>query len=44
MLELKGNKEDLTMMNLLWHYAEYAGIGVKTALGMGAVEVTFIHD
>lgn len=43
-LELRGSQEDLAMMNLLWCFAEWAGIGVKTALGMGAVEVTFIED
>ena len=27
----------LTMANLLLHFAPYAGVGIKTALGMGGV-------
>lgn len=31
----------LTAANLLLHFAPYAGIGIKTALGMGGVRCTF---
>lgn len=37
MLKCRLNGFHLTMANLLLHFAPYAGVGIKTALGMGGV-------
>ncbi|WP_319996180.1 CRISPR system precrRNA processing endoribonuclease RAMP protein Cas6 [Trichococcus shcherbakoviae] len=41
-LELQGDEDELLMMNLLWDFANFAGLGIKTAVGMGQTEVTFL--
>lgn len=37
--KVTGNKQFVHMMNMLAAFGEYSGIGVKTALGMGAVVI-----
>ena len=41
-VELQGDEDELLMMNLLWEFANFAGIGIKTAVGMGQAKVTFL--
>ena len=39
-LRIHGNDMVKRIITLLLNFAEYSGIGVKTALGMGAVKVS----
>ncbi|MGI6077419.1 MAG: CRISPR system precrRNA processing endoribonuclease RAMP protein Cas6 [Fastidiosipilaceae bacterium] len=38
-LWINGPQPLVNIINLLLHFAEYSGIGIKTALGMGAVKI-----
>ena len=37
-LHFEGNENVNNLLKLLFHYANYSGIGIKTALGMGAIK------
>ena len=37
-LALHGTEEDIRMNGVLLSFARYAGLGIKTALGMGACD------
>ena len=37
-VKFEGDRVINNMLGLLFEYANYAGIGIKTALGMGAVK------
>ena len=39
-LKITGPQQFVNLMHLLIRIGEYAGIGIKTAMGMGAVEIT----
>lgn len=39
-LKLSGTKTMASFVNLLVEFGEYSGVGIKTALGMGAIKVT----
>ena len=41
-LLFRGTQSQNRIAALLAAYAEYAGIGVKTALGMGGVKISFL--
>ena len=38
-LKITGPQQFVNLMHLLIRIGEYAGIGIKTAMGMGAVEI-----
>lgn len=38
-LKLGGNKEFICLSNMLLDFAQYSGIGIKTAMGMGACQI-----
>lgn len=39
-LRVKGNSQFTNLIKMLLRYGEYSGVGIKTALGMGAYELT----
>lgn len=38
-LKIHGPQQLVNLANLLFHYGEYAGIGIKTAMGMGELSI-----
>lgn len=38
-VKVKGPQPLVNLANVLWHYAEYAGVGIKTAIGMGVTQI-----
>lgn len=38
-VKVKGPQPLVNLANVLWHYAEYAGVGIKTAIGMGTTQI-----
>lgn len=39
-IRINGPQAMVNFLNLLFHFGEYAGIGIKTAMGMGAIRIT----
>lgn len=39
-IRVSGPQAMVNFLNLLFHFGEYAGVGIKTAMGMGAVKLT----
>lgn len=37
-IKIKGNQNIVNLVNMLFEFAQYSGVGIKTALGMGAVK------
>lgn len=38
-LKINGASEFIRLMNMLLHFAEFSGVGIKTAIGMGACKI-----
>ena len=39
-IRIHGSQTMINFANLLFHFGNYSGIGIKTALGMGSVRIT----